>query len=80
MYTLYNQHFYQSHGGVVDWYNKSWVRGKMQRGTQVIQRLAAMNIKWAKVVANHPQQHDLAPGRLEVQTMEDFTEKIVKPF
>ena len=35
---MYDRHLYQTHEGVADWYNKSWVRGKMQRGTLVVQR------------------------------------------
>ena len=76
---MYDRHLYQTQEGVVDWYNKSWVRGKMQRGTQVIQRLAATMVPLAKAAAHHPQQDDVADGRLELQTMEDFADKAVKP-
>ena len=66
---------------IADVYNKSWVRGKMQRGTQVIQRLAAITEAALsyKAAAHHPQHNAVADGYVRVQRMEDVAEKVAKP-
>ena len=60
---MYNRHLYQTQEGVVDWYNKSWVRGKMQRGTLVVQR-------WRDLPCVHDPHRGLAVDGKQLQTIE----------